>query len=145
MAAAATTSLPERIGGPKNWDYRFCWIRDAALTIDALAELGLHEEVHAAVAWLLHAIRRQRSRRARPVHPRRELPGHDAPARRCPGYRHSPPVAVGNRAAGQTQLGVYGDLFGTVADWVFGGHVLDVGSARRTRRPGRPVRRQLAA
>jgi GH15 family glucan-1,4-alpha-glucosidase len=129
VAAAATTSLPERVGGPKNWDYRFSWIRDAALTVNALAVLGLHEEVHAAVAWLLHAIRDN----GPDVHVLYTLDGQlPGQMRRppVPGYRHSQPVNLGNRAAGQRQLGVYGDLFGTVADWVFGGHVLDVRSAR---------------
>jgi GH15 family glucan-1,4-alpha-glucosidase len=129
VAAAATSSLPERIGGPKNWDYRFAWIRDAALTIDALAVLGVEEEVHAAVAWLLHAIRDN----GPDVHVMYTLSG-DLPSdvRRppVPGYRNSTPVMVGNQAAKQVQLGVYGDLFGTVANWVFGGHALDVGSAR---------------
>lgn len=129
VAAAATTSLPESIGGPKNWDYRFSWIRDAALTIDALAVLGLEEEVHAAVSWLLHAV----NDNGPDVHVMYTLTGqvpaavHTPPV---PGYRLSVPVMVGNNAATQTQLGVYGDLFGTVADWVFGGHVLDTGSAR---------------
>jgi len=57
VAAAATTSLPERIGGDKNWDYRFAWVRDASMTIEALSALGLQEEVQAAVSWLLQAIR----------------------------------------------------------------------------------------
>ena len=129
VAAAATSSLPERIGGPKNWDYRFAWIRDAALTIDALAVLGVEEEVHAAVTWLLHAIRDNGPE----VHVMYTLSG-DLPSdvRRpsVPGYRGSKPVMVGNQAANQVQLGVYGALFGTVANWVFGGHALDVGSAR---------------
>ncbi len=129
VAAAATTSLPERVGGPKNWDYRFSWIRDAALTVNALAELGLHEEAHAAVAWLLHAIRENGPE----VHVLYTLDGQLPEQMRrppAPGYQHSQPVSLGNRAAGQRQLGVYGDLFSTVADWVFGGHVLDVRSAR---------------
>ncbi len=129
VAAAATTSLPERVGGPKNWDYRFCWVRDAALTIDALADLGLHEEVHAAVAWLLRAI----ADNGPDVRVMYTLDGGLPAEERHPdvaGYLDSRPVRIGNRAAGQRQLGVYGDLFGTVADWVFGGHVLDVGSAR---------------
>ncbi|MEO9138937.1 MAG: glycoside hydrolase family 15 protein, partial [Jatrophihabitans sp.] len=130
VAAAATTSLPEKVGGPKNWDYRFAWIRDAALTIDALAVLGVEEEVHAAVAWLLHAIRDN----GPDVHVMYTLSGAvptDVREPAVPGYRHSTPVMIGNDAAAQTQLGVYGDLFGTVANWVFGGHVLDVDSNRQ--------------
>ncbi|HWF71523.1 MAG TPA: glycoside hydrolase family 15 protein, partial [Mycobacterium sp.] len=130
VAAAATTSLPERVGGTKNWDYRFCWVRDAALTVDALAVLGLQEEVHAAVAWLLHAVHGNGPH----IHVMYTL-GGDIPEvvhqPNVPGYRGSRPVMVGNDAASQTQLGVYGDLFGTVADWVFRGHLLDVGSARQ--------------
>ncbi len=129
VAAAATTSLPEQIGGPKNWDYRFSWIRDAALTIDALAVLGMHEEVHAAVTWLLRAIRDN----GPSVHVLYTLDGRlpqQMRQPREPGYLHSQPVNLGNRAAGQCQLGVYGDLFGTVANWVLGGHVLDVRCAR---------------
>ncbi len=130
VAAAGTTSLPERIGGPKNWDYRFSWIRDATLTIDALALLGLEEEVHAAVSWLLHAIRAN----GPGVHVMYTLGGGRPGAVRtppAPGYRDSQPVQVGNGASTQTQLGVYGDLFGTVASWVFAGHVLDVDTTRQ--------------
>ncbi len=129
IAAAATTSLPESIGGPKNWDYRLCWIRDAALTIDALSTCGQQEEVHAAVNWLLATIRRNRPG----VHVMYRLDGEVPTTSHrpsVPGYRHSQPVMIGNDAASQLQLGVYGDLFGTVADWVFGGHLLDTRSAR---------------
>ncbi len=124
-----TTSLPESVGGPKNWDYRMCWIRDAALTIDALSICGQQEEVHAAITWLLGAIRRN----GPDVHVIYSLDGElpttsQKPA--VPGYKHSTPVMLGNDAASQRQLGVYGDLFGTVADWVFGGHLLDTRSAR---------------
>ncbi len=129
VAAATTTSLPERVGGPKNWDYRFAWIRDAALTIDALDVLHVEEEVHAAVTWLLHAIRDN----GPDVHVMYTLSG-DVPSEvrepRIPGYRLSTPAMTGNQAATQTQLGVYGDLFGTVANWVFGGHVLDIDTTR---------------
>lgn len=130
IAAAATTSLPERVGGEKNWDYRYCWIRDAALTIDALSQCGLQEEVHAAVDWLLRTIRAN----GPDVHVLYTLDGAIPTHQTCaavPGYRHSVPVRVGNDASGQTQLGVYGDLFGTVSNWVFGGHLLDVATARQ--------------
>jgi len=60
IAAAATTSLPERIGGTKNWDYRYSWVRDTALTIGAMMTCGLQEEVYAAIAWLLRAVRGHR-------------------------------------------------------------------------------------
>ena len=130
IAAAATTSLPESVGGSKNWDYRFAWIRDAALTIDAMRNCGLQEEVHAALVWLLRAIRDN----GPDVHVMYTLNGDvPGPSRRAdvPGYKHSRPVMVGNDAAGQVQLGVYGDLFGTVADWVFAGHILDTSTSRQ--------------
>ncbi|MCM0621166.1 glycoside hydrolase family 15 protein [Nocardioides bruguierae] len=124
IAAAATTSLPERVGGEKNWDYRFTWVRDAAMTIDALAALGLEEEVHAAMRWLLHAIRDH----GPDVQVLYTLDG-DVPTALeepdVPGYRGSRPVQRGNRATGQLQLGVYGHLFGAVLGWVERGHVLD--------------------
>ncbi|MHA3701788.1 glycoside hydrolase family 15 protein [Jatrophihabitans sp. YIM 134969] len=130
IAAAATTSLPERVGGPKNWDYRLAWIRDTALTVDALTVCGLQEEVHAAITWLLRTIRDD----GPDIHVVYGLDG-DVPASSrtaaVPGYRDSRPVRLGNDATSQVQLGVYGDLFGTVATWVFGGHVLDVRSARQ--------------
>jgi GH15 family glucan-1,4-alpha-glucosidase len=129
IAAAVTTSLPESIGGAKNWDYRFCWIRDTALTIDALSVCGKQAEVQAAITWLLAAIRKN----GPDVHVMYTLDGDLATSGRqpaVPAYKHSTPVMVGNDATSQVQLGVYGDLFGTVANWVFAGHVLDVRSAR---------------
>ena len=129
VAAAATTSLPERVGGPKNWDYRYCWVRDASFTLDALMRCGLKAEVHAAMSWLLHAVRVN----GPDIHVMYTLEGNlptTVSHARAPGYRHSTPVQLGNDATGQTQLGVYGDLFGTVERWVHGGHVLDTGTDR---------------
>ncbi|MGH3286256.1 MAG: glycoside hydrolase family 15 protein [Streptosporangiaceae bacterium] len=56
IAAAATTSLPETVGGPKNYDYRYAWVRDCTFTLDALIRLGLREEVHSSLSWLLGAV-----------------------------------------------------------------------------------------
>lgn len=130
VAAAATTSLPEKVGGDKNWDYRFSWIRDAALTISALQLCGQQEEVQAAITWLLGTIRKN----GPGVHVMYDLDGGvptETATPDLPGYRGSRPVMAGNDASSQVQLGVYGDLFGTVADWVFDGHVLDVRSRRQ--------------
>jgi len=130
IAAAATTSLPECIGGPKNWDYRFSWVRDAALTVDAMMTCGLQEEVHAAVAWLLRAIRDN----GPAIHVMYTLAGRVPAVPRhapVPGYRHSLPVMIGNDATAQVQLGIYGDLFGTIAAWVRDGHVLDTATGRQ--------------
>ena len=104
IAAAATTSLPEAVGGDKNWDYRFAWVRDSSFTLDAFIELGLDEEVHAAVSWLLAAVRRS----APDLHVFYTLEGGVPGNERdldVPGYRHSRPVRAGNGAARQSQLG----------------------------------------
>ena len=130
IAAAPTTSLPEAIGGERNWDYRFCWIRDAAFTLDALLRLGRHAEVHAFFWWFLHATQLTRPH-AQVLY---RLDGGD----RTPevllafeGYRRSAPVRAGNAASKQLQLDIYGDLFDTVHRYVAGGHTLDAETARR--------------
>ncbi|MFN2466535.1 MAG: glycoside hydrolase family 15 protein [Gaiellaceae bacterium] len=114
IAAAATTSLPEEIGGERNWDYRFCWPRDAAFALQALLALGCAPEARAFFSWILHA--------SRLTHPRVQvlyrLDGRaEADEQPLPlgGYLGSRPVRVGNRAAGQTQLDVYGELLGAAS------------------------------
>lgn len=128
IAAAATTSLPETIGGPKNWDYRYAWVRDSSFTLDALIHLQLHEEVHGSVSWLLGALRRT----APEVHVFYRLDGTVADSEAeldVPGYRGSLPVRSGNSASRQRQLGTYGDLFDTVHRYVSEGHILDQATA----------------
>jgi GH15 family glucan-1,4-alpha-glucosidase len=127
IAAAATTSLPESLEGGKNWDYRYTWVRDTAYTLDVLLRLGLREEPHAAVSWLLRTIRRN----GLDVFYRLngDLPGERSVAD-VPGWRGIQPVVTGNRAAGQRQLGIYGDLFSVVRRYLEEGHVLDVGTGR---------------
>jgi GH15 family glucan-1,4-alpha-glucosidase len=125
IAAAATTSLPEKIGGPKNWDYRFSWVRDSSFAIDALINLGLAEEVHNGVAWLLRAIRRNGPK----LHVFYTLTGEKPGAEvtlDASGYRNSQPVRSGNGAARQRQLGNYGDVFDTVYQYVKEGNLLDL-------------------
>ncbi|MFL5938100.1 MAG: glycoside hydrolase family 15 protein, partial [Gaiellaceae bacterium] len=124
IAAAATTSLPERLGGEKNWDYRFCWVRDAAYTLDALLALGRREDAHASLSWLLDRI----ATTAPEIKPLYLLAGGPAVDERTvplEGYRGSKPVRVGNAAAAQTQLGVYGDLLDTAWRYVEEGNSLD--------------------
>jgi GH15 family glucan-1,4-alpha-glucosidase len=106
--AAPTTSLPERIGGDRNWDYRYAWPRDACIGIAAFLAAGKPQEARAFLAWLLHASRLSRPRLpvlftldGRPGPPEAEL-------RRWPGYADSRPVRIGNGAAGQHQLDGYG-------------------------------------
>ncbi len=130
IAAAATTSLPERIGGERNWDYRYSWIRDAAFTLDALHRLGCLEEAQSYFWWLLHA--------SQLTHPRLQVlyrldGGAHTPERALPfdGYRHSRPVRVGNAAADQLQLDIYGELLQTAWLRVRAGAQLDPETARR--------------
>lgn len=110
IIAAATTSLPEVIGGARNWDYRYCWLRDAAFTVRALLELGHQDEAHAFAQWLLYAtqlthpeIRTLYTTFGQSQATERELDYLD-------GYRGSRPVRVGNAAINQFQLDVYGEV-----------------------------------
>ena len=130
IAAAATTSLPEQIGGERNWDYRFCWVRDSAFTLDALLQLGCPSEAEAFFWWLLHASQLS--------HPRLQVlyrldGGERAPERalELDGYRGSRPVRVGNDAAGQTQLDIYGDLLQAALVYAQAGGRLDRETGRR--------------
>jgi GH15 family glucan-1,4-alpha-glucosidase len=128
IAAAGTTSLPERLGGPKNYDYRFAWIRDTAFTVDAFMQLGLHEEVQGSVSWILAAWR-QSSPKLRVFYTLSGAPPERPTELDLPGYRHSRPVVSGNPARDQLQLGVFGDLFDMMGTYVDGGHVLDPATA----------------
>ena len=129
IVAAPTTSLPERIGGDKNWDYRFMWLRDSSFCIDAFINMGMHEETHGAVVWLLSTIEQT----APDLHVFYKLNG-DLPGSEdeldVPGYRGSRPVRSGNGAATQTQLGTFGDLFDTMLRYVEHGHLLDPATGR---------------
>jgi GH15 family glucan-1,4-alpha-glucosidase len=129
IAAAATTSLPERIGGNRNWDYRFAWVRDTSFALEALINLGLHEEVQKSVAWLVDTI----GRNGPGLEVFYTLGGEVNKAQEelsAPGYAHSRPVRAGNRAVDQAQLGTYGDLFDTIWRYCEEGHVLDAYTAR---------------
>jgi len=115
LVAAPTTSLPEALGGVRNWDYRYCWLRDASFTLRALFTLGYREEAEAYIGWLLHATRLTWPE----LHvlydvfgearlPERELPHLE-------GYAGSRPVRIGNDAQGQLQLDVYGEVINGAA------------------------------
>jgi len=124
IAAAITTSLPERVGGPKNWDYRFAWLRDSSFAINALSNMGMSEEVQNSVAFLIRAIRKNGPH----LHVFYSLDGDLQVGEQeldVPGYRFSRPARAGNDASGQLQLGNYGDLFDTIHRYVMAGHVLD--------------------
>jgi GH15 family glucan-1,4-alpha-glucosidase len=130
IAAAGTASLPEQIGGERNWDYRFCWVRDSALTLHALMQLGCPQEGESFFWWLLHA--------SQLTHPRLRvlyrLNGSErAPESMLPlsGYRGSRPVRIGNAAVDQEQLDIYGDLMHTAWLYATWGDGLDSDTGRR--------------
>jgi GH15 family glucan-1,4-alpha-glucosidase len=114
IVAAPTTSLPERIGGGRNWDYRFTWMRDAAFTLYALLRLGFAEEAAAFMRWLEGRFRHAGDRESGPlqimygIDGREHLPEYELT--HLEGYKGSAPVRVGNGAATQLQLDVYGEL-----------------------------------
>jgi GH15 family glucan-1,4-alpha-glucosidase len=110
IVAAATTSLPEKIGGTRNWDYRYCWPRDATSTLYALLLAGYRDEAHAWRQWLLRAAagRPQDMQAVYGLSGERELTELTLPWLK--GYEGSSPVRVGNQAASQFQLDVYGEV-----------------------------------
>jgi GH15 family glucan-1,4-alpha-glucosidase len=117
MVAAATTSLPEEIGGERNWDYRFCWIRDASFTLEALWVAACPDEAHRFFDFLSSAALTQ-VRRGMDLQIMFGIGGeHDLTERELPhlsGWRGSRPVRIGNGAWSQRQLDVYGELLGAV-------------------------------
>ena len=122
ITAAPTTSLPERIGGDKNYDYRYAWVRDSSFTLDALLRLGYHEQAHESFTCLLGALESTHPR----VQPIYTITGDLLTEERqldLPGYRNSRPVRVGNDAADQLQLGGYGALLATTWHYVRDGNM----------------------
>jgi GH15 family glucan-1,4-alpha-glucosidase len=110
VVAAPTTSLPEKLGGERNWDYRYCWLRDSSLTLQALHDLGYSVEAHAYLSWLVHATRVTWPR-LRPLYDVYGEPHLTEKALdHLEGFAGSRPVRVGNDATGQLQLDVYGEL-----------------------------------
>jgi GH15 family glucan-1,4-alpha-glucosidase len=110
IVAAATTSLPEDIGGVRNWDYRYCWLRDATITLEALLRTGYTEEASAWRAWLGRAVAGDPKdvQIMYGVAGERRLSEWEADW--LPGYEASAPVRIGNAAVNQRQLDVYGEL-----------------------------------
>ncbi|MFC4950700.1 glycoside hydrolase family 15 protein [Pseudonocardia sp. GCM10023141] len=110
IVAAPTTSLPEQLGGPRNWDYRYCWLRDATLTLQALLRSGFDDEAAAWREWLLRAVAGDPAdlQIMYAVDGTRRIPEYELPW--LAGYQGAAPVRVGNAAADQFQLDVWGEV-----------------------------------
>jgi GH15 family glucan-1,4-alpha-glucosidase len=137
MVAAPTTSVPEQLGGSRNWDYRYCWLRDATLTLLALMNAGYYDEARAWRDWLLRAAAGAPSQLQimYGLAGERRLTEFEVPW--LPGYERSAPVRIGNAAHGQLQLDVFGEVMDALhqarrggldsreEDFAFQGAVLD--------------------
>jgi GH15 family glucan-1,4-alpha-glucosidase len=110
IVAAATTSLPETLGGSRNWDYRYCWLRDSTFILGALVGAGLHEEARAWQQWMLRAVAGDPAdaQIMYGIDGTRRLPEYELPW--LPGYEGASPVRIGNDAAGQVQGDVPGEV-----------------------------------
>lgn len=142
VIAAPTTSLPERLGGERNWDYRYCWLRDASFTVRALFTLGYHEEAEAFLSWMLHATRLTWPE----LHVLYGVFGETRLSERelshLAGYAGSRPVRVGNDAQGQLQLDVYGEVIDAAAIFAARGGRFDQGVRKLLDDLGRTVCRR---
>ncbi|GAA2310753.1 glycoside hydrolase family 15 protein [Streptomyces caniferus] len=119
LIAAATTGLPEQVGGERNWDYRFTWIRDGSLSVRAMLDLGFVEEATAFVHWLTDRLREREGKEEEPLQTMYRIDGNpDLPEETLDhfeGYRGSYPVRIGNGAADQLQLDIYGEALYAVS------------------------------
>ena len=121
IVAAATTSLPECIGSERNWDYRYCWLRDATMTLYAFMNLGYFEEAGAWREWLLRSVagNPEQMQIMYGLGGERRLPEQELPW--LAGYEGSRPVRIGNEAATQTQLDIYGEVTDAMMQALRGG------------------------
>jgi GH15 family glucan-1,4-alpha-glucosidase len=136
VVAAATTSLPEDIGGIRNWDYRYCWLRDAGLSLRALFDLGYSDEGSAFFSWMLHTTRKSLPN----LHIMYDVYGNidldEYELDHLEGYRGTSPVRVGNGAYDQLQLDTYGEVATAAFEYVAHGHSLDASQKRMLAKTG---------
>jgi len=127
IAAAATVALPESVGGIRNWDYRFAWVRDASFTAQALYHLGYPQEAKEYRNWVMDILRSSDDLSAvKPLYPiHDEAKTEEGDVEGLGGYRGSGPVRVGNKAVQQTQLDLYGEVVNTVFDTARYGEEID--------------------
>lgn len=125
IVAAGTTSLPEALGGVRNWDYRFCWLRDATFTLYALMHGGYFDEARAFRDWLLRAVAGDPAKLQIMYGVLGERRLSERELEWLPGYEASRPVRIGNAAVNQVQLDVYGEVSDTLLQSMQGGMKLD--------------------
>jgi GH15 family glucan-1,4-alpha-glucosidase len=130
LVAAPTTGLPEQVGGERNWDYRFTWVRDASFSVYALLGLGFVDEARAFLQWLAQRVSdRSRNGGSGPLKIMYRVDGSsdldEEVLDHLDGYRGSKPVRIGNGAANQLQLDIYGEAL--YAIWLADGHKLEIG------------------
>jgi GH15 family glucan-1,4-alpha-glucosidase len=125
IVAAPTTSLPEKIGGIRNWDYRYCWLRDASFTVSALYDSGFEREGGAFVDWLLYGTKltQPRLQILYDVFGEADIP--EVELQHLEGYMGSRPVRIGNDARAQFQLDVYAEVLGAIEEYSERGGSLD--------------------
>jgi GH15 family glucan-1,4-alpha-glucosidase len=142
IVAAPTTSLPEHIGGVRNWDYRYCWLRDSAMTLRALFDLGFSIEGEAFLSWMLHAT----NITGKHVQVMYDVFGEWRLGERTldhlEGYCRSAPVRIGNGAADQLQLDIFGEVLDAAWMFVARGGRLDRATRRMLAKIGRTVARR---
>jgi GH15 family glucan-1,4-alpha-glucosidase len=125
IVAAPTTSLPEQLGGIRNWDYRYCWLRDAAFTASALYDCGFHAEGDAFVGWLIYSTRLTQPKLQMLYDVTGESQIPESELKHLEGYARSGPVRIGNAAHDQFQLDVYAEVLGAMEESANRGKKLD--------------------
>src|SRR5947199_253205 len=143
IVAAPTTSLPERVGGERNWDYRYCWLRDATLVLLAFLNAGYLEEARAWRTWLLRAAAGDPADLQTMYGVAGERRLTEIILDWLPGYEGSTPVRIGNAATGQFQLDVYGEVLDALHQGRV--HELEVSIEARRRKPADHPARRLSA
>jgi GH15 family glucan-1,4-alpha-glucosidase len=141
IVAAPTAGLPETVGGDRNWDYRYCWLRDAGWTMQALVALGIHADATAFLEWMLHATRltQPRLRIMYDVYGRTGLMECELP--HLAGFRGSRPVRIGNGAYNQQQSDVYGVVMLAAYSYAASGGSIDRASGRMLAGLGKVIRK----
>jgi len=141
ILAAGTTSLPEAVGAGRNWDYRYCWLRDASMTMEVLLHLGFAPEGEAFLGWLLDATRLTFPELQVLYDVYGRAHRHETELEHLSGYRGSRPVRIGNAASDQLQLDVYGEVIAAAWTFVEQGGILDRAEAHMVAGLGETVLR----